>query len=139
MARSYVGPEAPAAPGPQFFADLKFLVTGRRLSAGRENCDKRGLGSAMEEEALVPLLLSRSHGPPSPTAPGPRPQAGGPADRSAGRRPLRRSASASRSNCNSPPPTTPTLRAPATFRLPPPTHRHPITPNPVSSYFSRLK
>lgn len=93
----------------------------------------------MEEEALVPLLLSRSHGPPSPTAPGPRPQAGGPADRSAGRRPLRRSASASRSNCNSPPPTTPTLRAPATFRLPPPTHRHPITPNPVSSYFSRLK
>lgn len=115
-----IGPEAPATPGPQFSANLKFLVRGRRPSAGRENCGERRLGSAMGEGALVPLLLSRSRGLPSPAAPGLRPRAGGPADRSTGRRPLSRSASASRSNCNSPPPTPPSLRAPATFRPPPP-------------------
>lgn len=41
---------------------LTFLSREDRPSAGQENCDKRPLGSATGEEALVPLLLSRSRG-----------------------------------------------------------------------------
>lgn len=92
----------------------------------------------MGEGALVPLLLSRSLCLPSPAAPRLRPRAGGPADRSAGRRPLSRSASASRSNCNSPPPTPPTLRAPATFCPPPPTQT-PNYPQPYLLAFLAIK
>lgn len=52
---------------------LNFLVARRRPSAGQANCNKRRPGSATGEEALVPLLLSRSRGRRAPRVrPGPR-------------------------------------------------------------------
>lgn len=123
------GREAPAPSGPQFSASLNFLVTRRRRSAGQANCNKRRPGSATGERRS-----SRSSCQGAAAA---EPRAsvrvlGGRADRSAGRRPL--CSSPSRSNCSSPPPT-PSLRS-RRFCPPPPTRRHPATPNPTSSLFS---
>lgn len=103
---------------------------------GRENCEERPLALAMGEGVLVPHLLSRSRSLQSPASPHLGPPAGGPADRSAGRRLLRGRPSASRSNYNSPPPKPPSLRAPATFRPPPPTRSHPIPPTLFPRIFS---
>lgn len=70
------GPEAPATPGPQFSADLKFLVTRRRPSAGPENCGKRRLGPAVGE-GTSSRSCQRAAAGGAPPRPGPGPGRGG--------------------------------------------------------------
>lgn len=69
------GPEAPATPGPQFSADLKFLVTRRRPSAGPENCGKRRLGPAVGE-GTSSRSCQRAAAGGAPPRPGPGPGRG---------------------------------------------------------------